>query len=282
MEPLLKIISLCLAALGGALGLFGEPREHGKLRLRGWVALALLCLGVIINLATEILIARNSALVDDWEIATEQPIQDMMLEIRTSRPMPLSEFADFLQKIRFVFALESERPLVRYLEFAVKRGRSLDLEGAFFLRTLDPNGAFHAEGRPGSLYYERSPGIHSVSVDKVWDSWTLPAVGIRVTIPFYKLRLGDEVRTVGDLAKLTSLSIYLPKSFAERPFIHFVIFTSDASTLFSPNVASLEYRAYTSALSQATVSGADLFGSLKREFFHKGSRTRAIRPRRYR
>jgi hypothetical protein len=270
----LKILTLLIAAAGGAIALFGEGRSGGKLTRLGKLSLLLIVVGVAAGTLVEIVTSWEQSLDRTWELTTRQPIYEIKVSFDYNKPMRVTEFADLLERFRFVFgtyaALESDGPLVRYLEFEVDRSVASDVEGAILLRTRTQKHEVLARSRAGNLKYRTGPRNYVSSIYKKWNSWDLETVGIDISIPFYKLGLAESVRTVGDLPKLNSLTVHVPADLTPRNVdgLSLVLVTADIR-LLRLNVMSLgleEMETFGTDTHVANVSGADILKAAKDQF----------------
>jgi len=273
----LKLISLLIAASGGALALLGETRSKRRLTNLGKLSLLFLVWGLTSAAIVEVISSRTQSIDKEWSLTKEQPIHEVKFAFYYNSPMPVSAFARFLQEFRFVFGtyaqLENDGPLVRYLEFETDTSKTSDVEDAILLHTRNRENTVLARGRPGSLKYRTGLRDYVSSINKKWNSWDIETVGIEIGIPFYKLGLGDNIRTVGDLAKLTGLSVYIPSNLSphEVDILILALFTSDGQ-IFLINVMSLESGRFNRGARDATISGVDLLDIIRDQFFERGGR----------
>ena len=216
MVLLVKLLALVATAMGAALSLFGDARRDGRLTATGKCAMGLVIAGLVTSVIIELLGVRSERISDEWALTLDQPIYQIHVSLNYDQPTPVADFANALDEISFVFGtydtLEQGEPLVRRLRFHVTDvGRpTSDVEKQISLASSDGSGKLLALGRGSILSYRRGESSYVISADKKWDSWDLQTVGIDAWFPFQKLGLGDSIRTVRDLSKLTALSVYVP------------------------------------------------------------------------
>jgi hypothetical protein len=191
----------------------------------------------------------------------------------------VESFSSLLEKSRFVFGtyaqLESDEALVRYLEFEIDRSQHSNVEHAIALHTRNRKSEILAKSTTANLYYRTEPRNYVASINKKWDSWKLETVGIEITIPFYKLGLPENIRTIEDLAKLSSLTVYLPASLSPQDIdeLELAVFVSDGQ-LFYIDVRSLEFYKDDADAGTVTawISGNDILSELERQLTARGGR----------
>jgi len=276
----LRILSLLVAAAGGAIALFGEPRSNGRLTPAGMLALGFVLGGFVASVVMEILTARRDSVSEAWAVTRDQALTQLMFAWYHERPMSVREFAEILRQVRVTIGTLAERegegdhPVVRYLEFHVDDGKVDDLEQAIRLQTRSRARQVFATGFPSSLYYRDQPGWWTASVDKCWDSWNLETVGIETTIPYHKLALPTTLRRVGDLARITSVTVLLPAELNRNDVnrMNLSFLTSDYQ-LFTIDLKRLDYGLISgSTVIEATIAGVDLLSAAKRQFERRGGR----------
>lgn len=274
----LRVLLPLVAAAGGAIALFGEPRSNGRLTPAGMLALGFVAGGFIASVVLEILTARRDSLSDAWAVTRDQALTEVRFAWHHQRPMSVREFTDMLRHFTVTIGTLAERegegdhPVVRYLQFQVDAEKSDDLEQAIRLQARSRARQVFATGSPSCLYYRDQSYSWIASEDKCWNSWDLETVGVETSIPYHKLALPTTLRRVGDLARITSVTVRLPSQLnlgdVDRMDLSFL--TSDYQ-LFSIDLKRLKYGLISgTTVLTSTIAGVDLLAAAKGEFERRG------------
>ena len=285
MILLVKLLAFVTAATGAALSLFGDARKQGRLTATGKCAMGLVIAGFATSVIIELLGIRAERISGEWDLTLDQPIYEVHVSLNYDQPTAVADFANALDDIRFVFGtyaeLEQGEPVVRRLRFHVTDvGQPTDdVEKQISLASSDRAGRLLAVGSGSSLSYREGKSSYVISVDKKWDSWDLKTVGVDAWFPFEELGLGESIRTVRDLSKLTALSVYIPSLLQNDKIDEFSIsFYTPDQQIFILDLMDFSFREAFREKDkrETTIPGFKLVTLMNERFSRRGGHSYAI------